>query len=137
MHERVYQITKKEAICWQTDSFQSDGMKKCYLPFPVVRFNINLSSIDHSIMAFDSNWLVGLFLTNYCKALSRAFDCKGDFHKNEVIKTESRERLEKYSIRFTTNGAFTPIEINVPVVSKARELATSRLNYLYICKCMN
>lgn len=91
-------------------------------------FDINLSAIDHSIVALDSNRFNWFFLTNYCKALSRAFNCKGNFHNNEVFKTESKERLEKeYTIRFTINGTFTPDEINVPLFLKHENLPSLAL----------
>ena len=50
------------------------------LPFPVMGLDINLLSIDHPDVAFDSNRFMRLFLANYCKALSRALNCKNGFH---------------------------------------------------------
>lgn len=128
MHEIVEYIQKKEAICRQADSFQADGMKKCHLPFPVMGFDINLSATNHPIVALDSNWFSRLFLTNYCKALSRAFDCKGNFHYNKVFKTESKERLEiEYAIRFTTKRGIYSNEINVPLLLKHESLPSLAL----------
>ena len=82
------------------NGFYADGRnsQSPRLPVTVVSSHINLSAIDHSKVA-------------------------PDFNDNEVIKTESKERLEiDYAIRFTTNGASTPNEINVPLFPKHESL---------------
>ena len=103
--------------------------KNNQLPFPIMSFDVNLPATDHPEVASDADSFTGLFLTNYCKALSRAFIIIKDFHKHEVLSTESKGRLViEYSIRFSSkNRAFIPFENKYPVVQKARELASSRL----------
>lgn len=132
MHIKNCHTTIQGAICRQTDGSRTDGKKWAQLPLSVMRFDENLTTVNHSKVTTNSNWFAELFLTDYCKALSRAFNCNGYFHKNEVIKAESKERLEKeYSTRLTTNGAFTHKEINVPLFLKHESLPSLDLNYHY------
>ncbi len=64
-------------------------------------FDVNLAAINHPEVASDIDRLASrLFLTDYCKALSCALICNCDFHKIEINKPESKERLViEYSIR--------------------------------------
>ena len=80
------------------------------LPSPVMCFDVNLSAVDHSKVASDADRLAArLFLTDYCKALSRVLNCKGNFHNIEIFKSENKERLEiEHSIRLDKNR--TPIQ---------------------------
>ena len=98
------------------------------LPSPVMGFDVNLAAIGHSEVASDADRLAAkLFLTDYCKVLSRAFMCDYDFHKTEMTKSEGKERLViEYSTRFDKNRTPIQNEINV-LLYKARELALSRL----------
>ena len=122
-HER-HTITR--AICRQADGSRTDGKKWLQLPFPVMRFDVNFPAADHSEVASDTDSFTGLFLTNYCKALSRAFNCKCEFHKNEFLKSESKERLViEYSIRLDKNRTSTQKEINVLLYKKHESLPLS------------
>ena len=108
MSERIHNITK--ATCRQAGGSRADGKKITQLPFPVIGFDVNLAATSHSEVASDADRLAArLFLTDYCKALSRVLNCNGDFHNNEIIKSENKERLEiEYSIRLDKNR--TPIQ---------------------------
>ena len=68
------------AVCRQADGSRTDGKKLFQLPFPVMPFDVNLSAINHPEVTSDADRSTRLFLTDYCKALSNAFDCKCDFH---------------------------------------------------------
>ena len=108
MTERIHNVTR--AICRQADGSRADGKKMVQLPSPVMGFDVNLAAIDHSEVASDTDrFTARLFLTDYCKALSCALICNCDFHKIEILKPESKERLEiEYSIRLDKNR--TPIQ---------------------------
>ena len=112
MTERIHNITR--AICRQADGSRTDGKKMVQLPFTVMSLDVNLAAINHPEVASDTNRLaLRLFLTDYCKALSCALICNCDFHKIEILKPESKERLEiEYSIRLDKNRTFTLNEIN-------------------------
>ena len=122
MTERIHSITR--AICRQADGSRTDGRKMVQLPSPVMGFDVNLAAIDHSEVASDTDRLAArLFLTDYCKALSRVLNCKGDFHNTEIIKSENKERLEiEYSIRLDKNRTDIQDEINVLLYKKHESL---------------
>ena len=103
MTERIHNITR--AICRQADGPRADGRKMVQLPFSVMCLDVNLAAINHSEVASDTDrFAARLILTDYCKALSRVLNCNGDFHNNEIIKSENKERLEiEYSIRLDKN----------------------------------
>ena len=75
--------TLTEATCRHTDDFRTDGKKLFQLPFPVMRFDVNFPANNHSEVAPDTNPFTWRFLTNYCKALSRACFCEYNFHDFE------------------------------------------------------
>ena len=122
MTERIHNITR--AICRQADDSRTDGGRITHLPFAVMGPDVNLSSIGHSKVASDENsFAASLFLTDYCKALSRVLNCKGDFHNTEIIKSENKERLEiEYSIRLDKNRTDIQDEINVLLYKKHESL---------------
>ena len=62
-------------------------------------FDVNLPAINHPEVASDKNRLTGLFLTNYCKALSDAFRKNKDFHNRMNTEGESIGRLKQYITR--------------------------------------
>ena len=102
MHEFERYIKITEATCRHTDGFRTDGKKWLQLPFPVMRFDVNFPAADHSEVASDTYSFTRLFLTNYCKALSRACSCEYNFHDYERFNVESKERLLiEYAIRFS------------------------------------
>ena len=123
-------ITK--ATCRHTDGFRTDGKKGLQLPFPVMRFDVNLPATDHSEVASDTDSFTRLFLTDYCKALSRACFCEYNFHNNERFNAESKERLViEYTIRLDKNRTSTQKEINVLLYSKHESLPPPALNYIH------
>lgn len=67
MHRARHIITG--AACGKTDDSRTDGIRATQLSFPIMSFNIDLFAVDHSEMTSDMCGLVGLFLTDYCKAL--------------------------------------------------------------------
>ena len=137
MIERTHKITR--AICKQADGPRADGKKISQLPFTVMSPDINLVAVDHSKVASDTyRFVARLFLTDYCEALSRASMGDYDFHKNEIKKSESKERLViEYSIRLDKNR--TPIrnEINVLLYSKHESLLPLDLNHNHVTKGTN
>ena len=136
MHEFERYIKITEATCRHTDGFRTDGKKWFQLPFPVMRFNVNFPAISHPEVASDADPFTGLFLTDYCKALSRAFNCKVDFHKNQDLESESRERfIIEYSIRLNKNRASIHNEINVLFYKKHESVPPldSKLPYGHKC----
>ena len=138
MHETELHTKLTEAICRHTDGSRTDGKKGLQLPFPVMRFDVNLPVTDHSEVASDTDSFTRLFLTDYCEALSRASMGDYDFHKNEIKKSESKERLViEYSIRLDKNR--TPIrnEINVLLYSKHESLLPLDLNHNHVTKGTN
>ena len=104
MSERIHKITR--AICRKADGSRADGKKITHLPFAVMSPDVNLAAIDHSEVASDTDrFAVRLFLTDYRKALSRATIVISNFHRNEAISFESKERLAiGYSIRLEKTG---------------------------------
>ncbi len=128
--ERHTKITR--AICRQADGSRTDGKKLLQLPFPVMRFDVNFPATDHPEVASDANPFTGLFLTDYCKALSCARFCKSYFHKNEIMECESKERLViEYSIRLGKNRTFTQNEINVLLYIEHESLPSLDLHNFY------
>ena len=95
-----HKITK--ATCRQADDSRTDGIGATRLSFPTVGFHIDCLAVNHPEVASDANSLARLFLTDYCKALSRAVLCSyGNFHKKyEFDGFESKERLKQYAICF-------------------------------------
>ena len=120
-------ITK--AICRQADGSRTDGKKLHQLPFPVMRFDVNFPAADHSEVASDADPFTGLFLTNYCKALSNAFNDDMNFH-NKMIDCYLRAlgglHSSTPSVFFQRNRVSIPFENKYPVVIKHRELASSQ-----------
>ena len=108
MTERIHNITR--AVCRQADGSRTDGWRMVQLTSPVMGFDVNLAAIDHSDVASDTDrFTARLFLTDYCEALSRVLNCKGNFHNIEIFKSENKERLEiEYAIRLDKNR--TPIQ---------------------------
>ena len=137
MRERIHKITR--AICRQADGSRTDGWRMVQLPSPVMGFDVNLAAIDHSEVASDTDrFTARLFLTDYCEALSRASMCDYDSHKIEIIKSESKERLEiEYSIRFDKNRTLIQNESNVLLYSKHESLPPLDLNHNHEYKSTN
>ena len=86
--------------------------------------DVNLAAIGHPEVASDvDRFAARLFLTDYRKALSRAIMCDYDFHKDEIIMSESKERLViEYSIRLDKNRTPIQNEINVLLYKKHESL---------------
>lgn len=123
------------AICRHADGSRTDGKKWHQLPFPVMRFDVNLPATDHPEVASDADSFTGLFLTNYCKVLSGARFCKSYFHLNEILECESKERLViEYSIRLDKNRTSTQKEINVLLYFVHESLPPLELHNFYIGK---
>ena len=132
-NRRRLSITR--AICRQTDGSRTDGKKLLQLPFPIMRFDVSFPAINHPKVASDADPFTGLFLTNYCKALSRACFGEYNFHDFEKFNVESKERLEiEYSIRLDKNRTSTLNEINVLLYSKHESLPPLALNYIHDTK---
>ena len=132
-NRRRLSITR--AICRQTDGSQTDGKKLLQLPFPVMRFDINFPAINQPEVASDTDPFTRLFLTYYCKALSRACFGEYNFHNFERFNVESKGRLKEYSIRFISKKQGIYSKWNkCPVVLQARELALSRVKLYSRCK---
>ena len=131
--------TITRAICRHADGSRTGGIGKNQLPFPVMRFNVNFPATDHSEVASDADSFARLFPTYYCKALSRAFIIIKDFHKHEVLSTESKERLvTEYSTSLSKkNRTPTHNEINVLLYLKHESLPPLDLILYYGCKSMN
>ena len=97
-----------------------------------MHFDVNFSTVKHSEVSSDANRFTGLFLTYYCKALSRACFGEYNFHDFERFNIESKERLEiEYSIRLDKNRTSTQNEINVLLYSKHESLPPLALNYIH------
>jgi len=93
-----YIITR--AICRQADDSRTDGIGATQLPFPAVRLNIDLTAIDHSEVTSDMDSLLGLFLTYYCKALSRTLKFNFDVHWLFILNySKARSGFNKYITR--------------------------------------
>ena len=123
MHEIKRHIKITKATCRHTDGFRTDGKKWLQLPFPVMRFDVNFPAADHSEVASDADSFTRLFLTDYCKALSRVRFCNSNFHFAEIKKTENKGRLiTEYSIRLDKNRTSTQNEINALLYSKHESL---------------
>ena len=138
MHEIKHHTKITKATCRHTDGFRTDGKKWLQLPFPVMRFDVNFPAADHSEVASDTDSFTGLFLTDYCKALSRACFGEYNFHDFEIFNVESKERLEiEYSIRLDKNRTSTQKEINVLLYSKHESLPPLALNYIHIANILN
>lgn len=132
MYEFKRQTKITRAICRQADGSRTDGKKLFQLPFPVMRFDVNFPATDHSEVASDTDSFTRLFLTDYCKALSRACFCEYNFHNNERFNAESKERLViEYTIRLDKNRTSTQKEINVLLYSKHESLPPLALNYIH------
>ena len=56
------------------------GLGAAQLSFPIVSLHIDFPAIGNPKMASDTNDFARLFLTDYCKALSRAFFDNNNFH---------------------------------------------------------
>ena len=82
-----------EATCRQANDFRTDGSGAAQLSFPIMSLHIDFPAVNHPEVASGTNCLARLFLTDYCKALSRAFCVNDNYHKNEYELYESKERL--------------------------------------------
>ena len=70
-----------EAIRRQANGFRTDGIGSGSLSFPIVSLYIDFPAAGHPKMASDKDVVfVELVLTDYCKALSRAFFVNNNFH---------------------------------------------------------
>ena len=135
MTERIHNITR--AVCRQADGSRTDGGKITQLPSPVMSPDVNLAAIDHSEVASDVDGFVArLFLTDYRKALSRATIVISNFHRNEAISFESKERLViEYSTRLDKNRTNIQDEINVLLYLEHESLPPLDLNHNHNYKC--
>lgn len=92
-----------------------------------MRFNVNRTAVNHFEMASDTNQFTGLFLTNYCKALSDAFKMNVNFHKKMKVKRlRARGGLNSTSPAFFQKNRVLSLSKKYPVVIKHRELASSQ-----------
>ena len=81
----VHKIT--EAIRRQANGFRTDGIGSGSLSFTIMSLHIDFPAAGHPKMASDNDVVfVELVLTDYCKALSRAFRFDDDFHINMIFK---------------------------------------------------
>ena len=89
--------------------------------------HIDFPAVSHPEMAYDTNAFAGLFLTDYCKALSRAFCADNDFHNYMIFKRlRTRSGFGSTPSDFwQKNRAFISDENKYPVIL-ARELAFSQ-----------
>ena len=69
-----------EAIRRQANDFRTDGIGSGSLSFTIMSLHIDFPAASHPEMASDTNDFARLFLTDYCKALSRAFFDNNNFH---------------------------------------------------------
>jgi len=69
-----------------TGDSRTDGIGAARLPFPAVSFHIDLPAIEHSEVTSDTDSLSGLFLTDYCKALSGTL-FNDDFHTQMIFNS--------------------------------------------------
>lgn len=128
MYEIERHIKITEATCRHTDGFRTDGKNEYQLPFPVMRFDVNFPAAYHSEVASDAYSFTRLFLTDYCKALSNAFNDKMNFH-NKMINSYLRALGGLHSTPsdfFQKNRVSIFSENKYPVVIKHRELASSQ-----------
>ena len=103
-----------------------------------MRFDVNFPAGNHSEVASDTDPFTRLFLTNYCKALSRACFGEYNFHNYKIFNVESKERLEiEYSIRFDKNRTLIQNESNVLLYSKHESLPPLDLNHNHEYKSTN
>ena len=135
MYEIEHHTKITRATCRYTDGSRADGKKLFLLPLTVMRSDVNLSAVNHPEVAFDTDWFTRLFLTYYCKALSRVRFCKNDFHLGEIWKFENKGRLvTEYSIRFDKNRTLTHKEINVLLYFEHESLPSLAFHHFYNCK---
>ena len=97
-----------------------------------MRFDVNFPAIYQSKVASDTDSFTGLFLTDYCKALSRACFGEYNFHNFEIFNVESKERLEiEYTIRFLSKTGHSFLsKPNTLLYSKHESLPLSTKNRL-------
>ena len=75
----VHKMT--EVICRQANDFRTDGIGSGSLSFTIMSLHIDFPAASHPEMASDEDVVFAeLFLTDYCKALSRAFFTDYNFH---------------------------------------------------------
>lgn len=128
MHDFECHIKITKATCRHTDGFRTDGKKEYQLPFAVMRFDVNFPAADHSEVASDTDSFSRIFLTDYCKALSNAFDDKMNSH-NKMINSYLRALGGLHSTPsdfFQKNRVSILLENKYPDVIKHRELASSQ-----------
>ena len=131
-----HKMTK--ATCRQADDSRTDGIGATRLSFPTVGFHIDCLAVNHPEVASDANSLARLFLTDYCKALSRAVLCKDDFHcLMKYSGLRARNGFSSTPSAFSKKTGYPPRnEKNTLLSVQHRELAFSQpLNHLYDCKC--
>ena len=125
-HGHQAEIT--EAIRRQANDFRTDGGGAAQLPFPVVSLHIDFPAAGHPKMASDKDVVFAeLVLTDYCKALSRAFCADNDFHNYMIFKRlRARGGFSSTPSDFwQKNRAFISDENKYPVIL-AREFAFSQ-----------
>ena len=122
-----------EATCRQANDFRTDGSGAAQLSFPIVGLHIDFPAVNHLEVASDTNCLARLFLTDYCKALSRADFNKDDFHltmNDSGLRARSGFNSTP-SVLVKKNRASISDENKYPAYIQHRELAFSQpLNHL-------
>jgi len=121
------------ATCRQADDSRTDGIRAARLPFPAVSFHIDSPAIDHPEVTSDTDSLSGLFLTDYCKALSHAVRGNNYFHIHVVLcKLRARSGFNSTSSVIFQKKQGIYFLNKYPDVT-ARELAFSQ-NHYYRCE---
>jgi len=115
----------------QIGDSRADGLEAAQLPFPVMSFHIDLLPINHPEVTSDENSPTRLFLTNYSKALSSAFDEDEYFHKMmKLCNMRAWSGLNSTSSALSQkNRVPTSSENKYSVVIKHQELAFSQLHF--------
>ncbi len=87
----------RQASRWLSNEWEKDSQ----LSFPIMSSHIDFPAVNHPKVSSDQNCLARLFLTDYCKALSRADFNKDDFHlMMNFSGLRARRRPQQYSIRY-------------------------------------
>lgn len=122
-----------EATCRQANDFRTGGSGAAQLSFPIAGLHIDFPAVNHPEVASHTNHLARLFLTDYCKALSRADFNKDDFHlKMNDSGLRARSGFNSTpSVLVKKNRASFSDENKYPAYIQHRELAFSQpLNHL-------
>ncbi len=126
-----------EAIYRQVNDFRTDGSGAAQLSFPIMSLHIDFPAVDHPEVASDQDAFARLFLTDYCKALSRAFDSNYDDHNNMILKClRARSGFSSTPSDFyQKNRALISDRNKYPVYTCTRAcLLSTHLNRNYMCK---